>query len=51
MWQVACFGLAAVRALGAKWLKIIFVMLPCHVAHDETHHLATMARQQMRQAA
>jgi transposase len=42
---------AAVRALGAKWLKIIFVMWHCHVAYDETHHLATMARQQLRQAA
>lgn len=41
----------ALRALGAKWLKIIFVMWRDHIPYDETHHLATMARQQMRQAA
>jgi hypothetical protein len=37
--------------LGTKWPKIIFVMWHCYVAYEETHHLATMARQQMRQAA
>jgi transposase len=42
---------AALRALGAKWLKIIFVMWRRHVAYDETNHLATMARQHLRQAA
>jgi hypothetical protein len=38
----------AVRALGAKWLKIIFVMWQRQVAYDEQHHLATMARQALR---
>ena len=38
----------ALRALGAKWLKIIFVMWHRHVAYDESHHLATMARQALR---
>jgi hypothetical protein len=41
----------AVRALAAKWLKIIFVLWRRQVPYDETHHLATMARQQLRQAA
>jgi len=41
----------ALRALGAKWLKIIFVMWKRHVSYSETHHLATMARQQLRQRA
>lgn len=41
----------AVRALGAKWLKIIFVMWSRQVPYDETYHLATMARQQLRRAA
>jgi transposase len=41
---------AALRALGGKWLKIIFVMWSRHVPYDETHHLATMARQQLRAA-
>lgn len=41
----------ALRALGAKWLKIIFVMWSRHVPYDETHHLATIARQRLRQAA
>ena len=39
----------ALRALGAKWLKIIFVMWRQQVPYDETHHLATMARQHLRQ--
>jgi transposase len=34
----------ALRALGAKWLKIIFVLSTRHVPYSETHHLATMAR-------
>jgi hypothetical protein len=38
----------ALRALGAKWLKIIFVMWRDGVAYSEEHHLATMARQQLR---
>jgi len=35
----------ALRAVGAKWLKIIFVMWQRQVAYDEQYHLATMARQ------
>ena len=38
----------ALRALGAKWLKIIFVMWQRQVAYDEEHHLAMMARQALR---
>jgi hypothetical protein len=41
----------AVRALAAKWLKIIFVLWSRQIAYDETYHLATMARQQLRQTA
>ena len=41
----------ALRALAAKWLKIIFVLWSRRVAYDETHHLATMARQHLRQTA
>ena len=41
----------ALRALGAKWLKIIFVMWRDHKAYDENYHLANMARQKIRQAA
>jgi hypothetical protein len=41
----------ALRALGAKWLKIMFVMWRDHVPYDETRHLAAMARHQLRQAA
>ena len=41
----------ALRALGAKWLKIIFVMWRDHKAYDENYHLANIARQKMRQAA
>jgi Transposase/Transposase IS116/IS110/IS902 family len=40
----------ALRALGAKWLKIIFVMWRDHKAYDENYHLANIARQQMRAA-
>ena len=41
----------ALRALAAKWLKIIFVLWRRQVPYDETHHLATMARQHLRQPA
>lgn len=41
----------AVRALGAKWLKIIFVMWTRQIPYDENYHLATIARQHLRQAA
>jgi transposase len=41
----------ALRALGAKWLKIIFVMWRDHKPYDENYHLASIARQKMRQAA
>jgi transposase len=40
----------ALRALGAKWLKIIFVMWRDHQPYDENLHLANIARQHMRQA-
>lgn len=40
-----------VRALAAKWLKIIFVMWRHHLPYNEQYHLATMARQHLRQAA
>jgi transposase len=38
----------ALRALAAKWLKIIFVMWQRPVCYDEQYHLATMTRQQLR---
>jgi transposase len=41
----------ALRALGAKWLKIMFVMWSRHVRYDEQHHLASLGRHQLRQAA
>ena len=41
----------ALRALGAKWLKIIFVMWRDHTPYDENYHLANITRQRMRQAA
>lgn len=41
----------ALRALGAKWLKIIFVMWRDHKPYDEQFHLANIAVQKMRQAA
>jgi transposase len=41
----------ALRALAAKWLKIIFVLWTRHIPYDETYHLATMARQHLRQSA
>ena len=39
----------ALRALGAKWVKIIFILWERQVPYDEPYHLATMARQQLRQ--
>jgi len=39
----------ALRALSAKWLKIIFAMWTRQVPYDERYHLATMARQHLRQ--
>jgi transposase len=41
----------AIRALAAKWLKILFVLWTRQIPYDETHHLATMTRQQLRRAA
>ena len=41
----------ALRALGAKWLKIIFVMWRDHKPYDENYHLANIARQMISQAA
>ncbi|HJR51930.1 MAG TPA: IS110 family transposase [Gemmatimonadales bacterium] len=41
----------ALRALAAKWLKIIFVLWTRQVAYDETYHLAMMTRQHLRQTA
>ena len=41
----------ALRALAAKWLKIVFACWRRQVPYDETYHLATMARQQLRQRA
>src|SRR6266513_1564325 len=41
----------ALRALGAKWLKIIFVMWRDHKPYDENIHLANITRQKMRHAA
>ena len=35
----------ALRALAAKWLKIIFVVWSRHVLYIEEHHLATINRQ------
>ena len=41
----------SLRALGAKWLKIIFVLWTDHKPYDENYHLANITRQRMRQAA
>ena len=41
----------ALRALAAKWLKIIFVMWSRQVPYNEQYHLANMARHQLRQPA
>jgi hypothetical protein len=35
--------------LGAKWLKIIFVLWERRVPYHESYHMATMTRQQLRQ--
>lgn len=40
----------ALRALGSKWLKIIFVMWRDRVPYDENHHLANITRQHFKQA-
>lgn len=37
----------ALRALGAKWLKIIFVMWRDHKPYDENYYLANIARQKI----
>jgi transposase len=41
----------ALRALAAKWLKIIFIMWRDAKPYDENYHLANIARQAIRQAA
>jgi len=41
----------ALRALGAKWLKILFAMWTRQVPYDEEHHLASIARHHLRQPA
>jgi transposase len=41
----------ALRALGAKWFKIIFVMWRDHKPYDEKFHLTNIALQKLRQAA
>ncbi len=41
----------ALRALAAKWLKIIFVMWRDHKPYNEDYHLANIARQAIRQRA
>lgn len=41
----------ALRALGAKWLKILFVMWRDNAPYNENHHLANIARDHLRQAA
>ena len=39
----------ALRALAAKWLKIIFVIWSRHVSYIEDYHIATINRQTMSQ--
>jgi transposase len=41
----------ALRALAAKWVKVLFVMWRDDKPYDENYHLANIARQKMRQAA
>jgi len=41
----------ALRALAAKWLKILFVLWQRQEGYDETRHLAMIARQHLRAAA
>jgi hypothetical protein len=37
--------------LGAKWLKIIFVMWRDNAPYNENYHLANIARDHLRQVA
>lgn len=39
----------ALRALGAKWLKIIFAVWTRHLPYSEEYHLASIARHHLRQ--
>jgi hypothetical protein len=39
----------ALRALGAKWLKIIFALWTRHLPYSEEYHLASIARHHLRQ--
>ncbi|MGH7311125.1 MAG: IS110 family transposase [Candidatus Rokuibacteriota bacterium] len=41
----------AVRALGAKWLKILFVMWSRQIPYDEQYHLANIGRHHVQQPA
>ena len=41
----------ALRALSAKWAKIIFVMWRHHRPYEEQYHLANMTKQHLRQVA
>lgn len=41
----------ALRALGAKWMKIIFMMWKHQTPYDEQYHLANMTRQRLRATA
>jgi transposase len=41
----------ALRALAAKWLKIVFAMWTRQLPYDEQYHLASMARHHLRQPA
>ena len=41
----------ALRALGAKWLKILFVMWRDKAPYNENYHLANIARDHLRQVA
>ena len=39
----------AIRAVGAKWLKIMYAMWRDQAAYSEERHLANIARQNMKQ--
>jgi transposase len=41
----------ALRALGGKWAKIFFAMWSKNTPYNDEHHLASIARHQLRQAA
>lgn len=41
----------ALRALAAKWLKILFVLWAHQRSYDEQHHLATIGRQHLQLSA